>query len=300
MRHGYLLAVLCFSAVTWAQAGSTDSSTKLPRVTVAFYALDHDKHTYADLKPGDLTVLDNKKPVRSIISLKKGSELPLRLGLLVDASASERTSTLYQPGLHAATDFLNQILKGPDDRVFVVKVTVIPEASEFMSKAQLLNYKLNVVPQGGTALYDGVGFACDSKMKSDGTEPLRRVLVVLSDGDDNQSHIPLRTAIEKALQAEVVIFSVSTEDQWSAYAYGEKGDSTLGHFADETGGAAFVHLNPKTIKQSFSAIAAAINDMYFVTFEPVDVSAKGQHRIELKASGKDKVRFRAPKGFYVQ
>lgn len=300
MRHGYLLACLCFSTVAWAQAGLTDSSTKLSPVTIAFYALDHDKHTYADLKSGDLTVLDNKKPVRSIISLKKGSDLPLRLGFLVDASASQRTSKLYQPGLRAATDFLNQILKSPDDRVFVVKVTAIPEASEFMSKAQLLNYKLNVVPQGGTALYDGVGIACDSTMKSAGTEPSRRVLIVLSDGNDNLSHIPRGTAIEKALQAGVIIFPVSTEDQWSAYAYGEKGDSTLAHFADETGGAAFVHLTPKTIDQSFLEIAAAINDMYVVTFGPVDVGAKGLHRIELKGSGKNKVQFRAPKGFYVQ
>jgi Ca-activated chloride channel family protein len=182
----------------------------------------------------------------------------------------------------------------------VVKVTAIPEASEFMSKAQLVNYKLNVVPEGGTALYDGIGIASDSTMKSAGTEPSRRVLIVLSDGDDNLSHISRRTAIEKALQAGVVIFPVSTEVKWSASAYGERGDSTLGHFADETGGAAFVHLNPRTIEQSFSAIAAAINDMYVVTFEPVDVGAKGLHRIEQKGSGKDKVQFRAPKGFYVQ
>ena len=138
MWRGYLFAVLCVSTVAWAQAGPTSPATKTTPVTVGFLALDRDKHPYADLKQDDLTILDNKQPVRSVISLKKGSALPLRVGLLVDASGSQRTSTLYQSGLRAAMDFLNQILNGPDDRVFVVKVTAIPEASEFMSRAQFV------------------------------------------------------------------------------------------------------------------------------------------------------------------
>jgi|ERR1700686_615010 len=205
MFRSYLLTVLLFSSVAWTQA-SPPSSTKPDPVTVAFFAWGHDKHPYADLKLDVLTILDNKQPVQSITSLKKGSELPLSIGLLVDTSGSQRSSELYQPGLRAATDFLNQMLKGPGDRAFVLKVTVIPEASEFMSRAQFANFKLNVTPEGGTALYDGVGLACDSWVKSDGPEASRRVLIVLSDGDDNLSHISRKTAIEKALQAGVVIF----------------------------------------------------------------------------------------------
>jgi Ca-activated chloride channel family protein len=299
MFRSYLLAVLLFSSVTWTQA-SPASSTKPDPVTVAFFAWGHDKHPYADLKLPDLTILDNKQPVRSITSLKKGSELPLSIGLLVDASGSQRSSELYQPGLRAARDFLNQMLKGPGDRVFVVKVTAIPEASEFMSRAQFANFKLSVTPEGGTALYDGVGLACDSWVKSDGLEASRRVLIVLSDGDDNLSHISRKTAIEKALQAGVVIFSVSTEDAWSAFAYGEKGNSTLEHLAEETGGEAFLHLNRKKVEQSFSQISDAINNMYFVTFEPAEGAEKGFHQIEVRSSGKDKIRFRAPKGYYRQ
>lgn len=299
MSRGCLFALLCFSTVTWAQANPASSSTDTTPVTMGFFALGHDKNPYADLKQDDLTILDNKQPVRSIASLKKGSELPLSIGLLVDVSGSQRSSEVYQPGLRAATDFLNQMLKGSlGDRVFVVKVTVIPEASEFMSRAQFANFKLNVTPGGGTALYDGVGLACDSWVKSDGPGASRRVLIVLSDGDDNLSHISRKTAIEKALQAGVVIFSVSTEDDWSAFAYGEKGNSSLEHLAEETGGEAFTHLSRKKIEQSFSAISEAINNMYFVTFQPADANVKGLHRIELRTSGKDTIRLRAPKGFY--
>jgi len=297
MLRAYLLVALLYSSSVWPQA-SPASSTKPGSVTVAFFAWGNDKHPDTDLKLDDITILDNKQPVRSIASLKKGSELPLSIGLLVDASASQRSNELYQPGLRAAANFLNQTLKGPDDRVFVVRVTVMPEASEFMSRAQFANFELNATPEGGTALYDGVGLACDSWLKSDRPEASRRVLIVLSDGDDNLSHISRQTAIEKALQAGVVTFSVSTEGEWSAFAYGEKGNSTLEHFAAETGGEAFLHLNRKKIEQSFSAISEAIDNMYFVTFEPADANGKDLHRIELRTSGKDKIRLRAPKGFY--
>ena len=295
MRGHFLLALFCLLPAACAQRSPTDLSSKSTSVTVGFSVLDRDKHPYPDLKQSDLVILDNKQQVRSIFSLKKGSELPLRLGLLIDASASERHSSLYKPEVLAASDFLKQIMQSPEDRLFVVKVTVLAEASDFMTAAQFSDYRLSVIPEGGTALYDGVGCASD-KMKT-AEEGSRRVLVVLSDGDDNLSHITRSAAVEKALQAGVAIFSVSTEDEFATFAYEGKGASTLEHFAEETGGEAFVHLNPKKIEQSFSAIKEAIDNMYFVTFEPIGASGKGLHRIELKPSGQDKIRFRAPKGY---
>ncbi len=301
MLRSYLLAVLGFSIVASAQSGPTAPSISRPPVTVGFFALDRDKHPYVDLKQEDLTILDNKQPARSVISLKKGSDLPLRVGLLIDASNSQRRSALYKPAVLAGWDSLNQILKGVDDEVFVEKVTMEHEASDFMSAAQFKSYGLHAAPEGGTALYDGVGFACDSRMKTDEPRASRRVLVVLSDGDDDGSQISREAAIAKALEAGVVIFSVSTADDSSApYVHGPKGDSTLEHFAEETGGEAFPHLNRKKVEQTFSSISEAVNNMYFVTFEPPDGSEKGLHRIELKTSGKNKVRFRAPKGYYHQ
>jgi len=296
----YVLAVFCVSAVALSQVAPTDSSSKPPAVTVGFFALDRDKHPYADLKQSDLTILENKHPVQSIISLKKAPALPLRLGFLIDTSNSQLRSTLYHPGLLAATDFLNRILKDPDDKAFVEKVTEESQASDFMNTAQLRSYRLNAAPEGGTALYDGVAFACDSRMRADEPRASRRVLIVLSDGDDTMSHIPRDAAIKKALESGVVIFSVSTADDSSApYANTGKGDRTLEHFADDTGGEAFNHLNRKKIEQSFSAIAEALDNMYVVTFNSV-TGEKGFHRIELKMSGKDKIRIRAPKGFYAQ
>lgn len=301
MGRCWLLAVLCFSIAASAQSDPAKLSTDRAPVTVVLFALDREKHSIADLKPDQLTILDNKQPVRSVISLRKGSELPLRVGFLIDASNSQRRSELYKSAVLAGWDFLKQVLEGPDNKVFVEKITEKYEASDFMNMAQFQSYGLHAAPEGGTALYDGIAFACDSRMGTDEPPASRRVLIVLSDGDDNLSHISRDTAIAKALEAGVVIFSVSTEDESSApYSGGEKGYSTLEHLAEETGGEAFAHLSRKKVEQSFTKISEAINSMYFVTFEPVNASEKGMHRIELKASGKDKIRFRAPKGYYRQ
>jgi len=292
------LVTALFSVTALGQAPN-DLSSRSTTVTVGFLALDRDRHPVPDLKQSNLTILDNKRPVRSIIALKTGSELPLRLGFLIDSSNSQRNSGLYKLAVPAGSDFLNHILKGPNDKVFVVKVTTVPEASNFMSAGEFRNYRLRVAPEGGTSLYDGVGNACDLRMKTDELQPSRRVLVILSDGDDNMSHISRDEAIAKALGAGVIIFSVSTADDSSApYVQGARGESTLEDFAEETGGEAFLHLNRKKIDQTFSALTEAINNIYFVTFEPADASEKGLHRIELKVSGKDKIRLRAPKGYY--
>ena len=295
-----LLALLFSSTFVHAQASAGGSSPATKPVTITVFAFSRDKHAIADVEKNDLMILDNKRPVTSISSLEKASTVPLRIGLVIDNSNSQRKSGLYQPAIQAATNVLKQILNGPDDKVVVVKTSFVPWASELMSRAQFASYKTDVSPQGGTALYDAVALAC-VKLQTDQKPPTRRALILLSDGDDNISHITREGAVATAIKDGVVIFSVGTLDDSSArYAHGASGDSTLEHLADETGGEAFVELNRKSMERSFSTIEEAINNMYFVTFEAADSSEKGCHAVELKTSAKGKVRLRAPKSFCVQ
>jgi VWFA-related protein len=264
-------------------------------VTVGFFAQAGDKHAYADLKREDLILLDSAKPIQSILSLRKGTELPLRIGFLIDASNSQRNNALYRDAVLTGWDFLQHLLKGSDDKVFVEKVAAEHEASAFMSATEFRSYRLHADTGGGTALYDGIGFACDSRMKNAEPPAARRVLIVLSDGEDNLSDISRDAAIAKALDAGVAIFTVSTAD--SPDNHPARADSTLEHLAKDTGGEAFLHLNRKKIEQVYATISEVVNNMYFVTFVPAEGSAQGFHRIELKTSGKDKIRFSAPKGY---
>lgn len=298
MFRGKLLAVLFFSSLAWTQTGPSSTPATQASVTVGFFALNHDKRSYADLKPEDLILLDNAKPLQSILSVKKGTDLPLRVGFLIDASNSERNNALYRDAVLTGWDFLQQLLKGSDDKIFVGKVTSEREASDFMSATEFRSYRMHADAGGGTALYDGIGFACDSRMKNAEPAAARRVLIVLSDGDDNSSDISRDAAIAKALEAGVVIFTVSTTDDSSArYVSSARGDNTLQHLAEETGGEAFLHLNRKKIGQVYATITEVVNNMYFVTFVPSEGGSRGFHRLELKASGKGKIRFSAPKGY---
>jgi hypothetical protein len=122
-----------------APAQLAPNEGKAVTLAVGFFAWQRDT-LVTDLKPVDLTILDNKQPVQSISSLKKGSDLPLRLGFLVDASKSQRTNPLYEPALKAATKFLNNILEGPDDRLFFGKVDTQADISSFMNATELGSY----------------------------------------------------------------------------------------------------------------------------------------------------------------
>ena len=217
---------------------------------------------------------------------------------MIDASNSERASGLYRPEVKAAWELLTQLIMGPDDTALVVRVATEAEASPLMNRDQLLSYKIDLTPGGGTALYDGVALAC-KRIKADAIQPARRVLIVLSDGGDNLSHVNHDEAIAKALEAGAVIFAVSTEDGSVGFARDGLGNTRLKQFAENTGGEAFLHLRGKGVDKAFSTIRNRIENMYNVSYEPADPNKKGFHSIELKLSRGDKTSVRAAKGYYI-
>lgn len=293
-----ILALLFLTLAASGQSVHVGSSSQSRQIAVTFFATDRKDHPVADVKQGDLAILDNKQPVASIVSVRKGSELALQLGLLIDASNSERASSLYRPGVKAASGLLDQILSGPGDRVVVVRVANEPQATAMMNRDELLKYKLDSTPSGRTALYDGISVASDQMTKVD-TPPLtRRVLILLSDGEDDASRLSRDEALAAALKAGVVVFAVSTEDDSHLSGFSDKGNRTLKQFADKTGGQAFLHLGTHDIDKVFAEIREQIAQMYSVAFAPGDEVEKGFHPLKLTWSGPGTVRLRAPAGYY--
>ena len=165
-----------------------------------------------------------------------------------------------------------------------------------MNSDELLKFKIDLAPGGGTALYDAVYVACAKRMQSDSTQPARRVLVVLSDGDDNLSHVNRNETIAMAQKTGTVIFAVSTSENPIANV----GSATLEQFADKTGGYAFLHLGRKDVPKAFNSIRDQIQNMYTVTFVPASIRKPGEyHSIELRTTSEKKTKLRAPKGYYV-
>lgn len=248
--------------IALAQGPQQEVAPKSKTVTLPFFVVDgHGKPTSAPTKI-DLSVLDGKIPLHSVVAIQAAKSLPLRLGILIDTSNSEARNGLYKPGVQATAELVSQLLKAPEDKVFVVNFGETPDVSGFMSRDEFLKSKTDLAPGGGTALFDAVYVACKKRMQADPTEPSRRVLVILSDGRDNMSHVTRDEAVAAALEARTVIFAVNTSEN------SNRADSVaLSWFADKTGGYAFLYPN---LPKVFPSIREQIQNMYTVTFVPAD------------------------------
>ena len=286
--------IVVFAGILAAQAAPSrlQEDRQMPTVTVPFGADDGHGRPITGFLSSDLSVFDDKEPVQHIVALRGAREMPLRLGLLIDTSNSQGSSRLYLPGLKAAFDFLNRLLSGPDDKGFIMTLDTVPHGTGFMSRDELLKAKLNLRPGGGSAIYDVLKLACSDRMRTDSLQVARRVLVLLSDGDDNFSHGTRSEAIAAAQNARTVIFTVST-------GANRKGDKVLEMMASETGGETYSDLSDTDMPGVFAKIKTKIERMYSVTYIQPESSKPGQFRsVELKITSNKKAKVHAPRGYY--
>lgn len=286
--------VVVFAGILAAQANPSRllEDRQMSSVTVPFLADDRHGRPLTGFSPSDLSVFDDKQPVQRIVALRGAKEMPLRVGLLIDTSNSQGSSRLYAPGVKAAVDFVNQLLSGPDSKGFIMTFDSVPHGTGFMNRDELMRAKVDLRPGGAGAIYDALNLACTERMRTDSLQAARRVLVLLSDGDDNMSHMTRSEAIAAAQNAGTMIFTVST----GAY---QKGDKVLGMMASETGGDAYSGLSDTDMPKVFAKIKTRIDQMYSVTYIPPEASKAGQFRsVTLEITSDKKARVHAPRGYY--
>jgi von Willebrand factor type A domain. len=217
------------------------------------------------------------------------------LGLLVDVSGSVDSRFDFEQ--NASTSFLQHTLRAGYDKAFVMGFNSHSQmAQDFTDKVTLLStgvHKLHA--GGGTALYDAVYRACKEKFLKDRPErPVRKAIIVVSDGEDNQSEFSKAQAIEMAQRAEVIIYAISTDDSGLVM----RGDKVLQQLAEATGGRAFFPFKMKDITHSFAAIEDELRSQYVVSYKPADFDADGRYRsIEISSLKKD-LQVRARKGYF--
>ncbi len=266
---------------------------RVNEVNVVFTVTDKRGHFVKDLTQNDFRVLDDNRPAQSIASFSRETNLPLRVGLLIDASNSVRDRFKFEQ--EAAIEFLNQIIRPKDDKAFVIGFDTTPEVTQdFTDSTELLSHGVRMLrPGGGTALYDAIYFACrDKLLKDKATGPTRRAIILLSDGEDNQSRVSREEAVEMAQRAEVIIYAISTNTSGLKL----RGDKILEHFAEETGGKAFFPFKIQDVSDAFSQIQDELRSQYDISYQPADFSADGKYRkIDIVADNK-KYKVRARKG----
>jgi len=265
-------------------------------VNVVFTVTDKHGHYVRDLKKENFKVLDDNKPPVEIRSFHAETNLPLEVGLLVDASNSVRDRFKFEQ--EAATEFLNQTIRPKYDQAFVVGFDVTPEVTQdFTDNTELLSIGVRSLrPGGGTAMYDALYFACrDKLMKVHHDGPVRRAIILLTDGDDNQSHVTREEAIEMAQRAEVIVYTIST----NLSGAGHHGDKVLERIADATGGRAYVPFQLNEVANAFAAIQEELRSQYAVSYKPADFLPNGRYRtVEILAQGQKGMRVRSRHGYY--
>jgi VWFA-related protein len=265
-------------------------------VNVVFTVTDKRGRFVNDLKQSDFKVLDDKRPPEAIRRFGSETNLPLRVGLLVDASNSIRDRFRFEQD--AAIEFLNQIIRSKFDRAFVIGFDTTAEVTQdFTDSTEKLSRGVRMLrPGGGTALYDAVYFACrDKLLKSQDDVATRRAIILLSDGEDNQSRVTREEAIEMALRAEVVIYPISTNVSGMKL----KGDKVMERMAEATGGRAFFPFKIEDVANAFSEIQDELRSQYLLAYKPAEFQADGRfHSIEIMAENKKNLKVRARKGYY--
>jgi VWFA-related protein len=268
---------------------------RVDEVNVLFIATDKKGKFVRNLGQNDFTFLDDHKPPQAILNFRRETDLPIQLGLLIDTSGSVDSRFDFEQ--QAAVGFLQHIIRPHFDQAFVMGFNshgVI--AQDFTDNAQLLQTGVHKLRAGGgTALYDAIYRACRDKLIKDKSEkPIRRAIVVVSDGEDNQSEVTRMQAIEMAQRAEVIIYAISTNNSPTI----QRGDRILQQLAETTGGKSFLPFKIKDVTKSFASIEDELRSQYVISYRPADFDADGRFRaIEISALKKD-LQVRARKGYY--
>ena len=275
------------------------------RVRLPISVLDKKGHPVAGLTKNDFLILEDKQPQQIEDFADEGSEsLPLYIGVLMDTSPSTAGKLKFEQ--ESAKDFMYTMVRLRKDFIaFATFDHEIKLRQDFTNKLDLLDRAVDKAKELGkqTALYDAIWQFCDEKMRS---APGRRVLLVITDGDDTYSRATLRDAIDIAQRTETVIFAISTKAGFSGAVPGveagqvsDSGDKDLQRLCEETGGRAFFTGDRLALEKSLTTAAKEMHAQYFITYRPTNDRYDGQYRrIEVKlANNRDGLKVRTRRGY---
>ncbi len=269
---------------------------EVTRVSLMFTVQDKKGRFITDLGKDDFEVVENKK-VQSILEFTAESDLPLRLAILIDTGNSVRDRFEFQQD--ADTEFVNSVVRRGRDKAVVMSFNSTPEVAAKMTDdpIDLAKAIRNLRPGGGVALYDAIFMACRDKLLRDDEprERFRRAVILLGDGNDNQSQYNRSQALEMVHKADAVVYSISTNIR----KIETEGDKVMRYFAQETGGQAYFPMEAADLGQPFANIANELRHQYNVLYRPEPLKNDGQyHPVDIRLKSRKDLVVRARRGYY--
>jgi Ca-activated chloride channel homolog len=300
------------------QQGPTRITTQVNLVDVLLTVLDRRNKLVPNLEKQDFKIFDDNV-AQEIRYFSKQSDLPLRIGMLMDTSNSIRDRIKFEQD--AANNFLFSVLRRNKDEAFVMTFDDEPQLVQGFTgdTGKLRDMILRTRAGGGTAVYDAIYEACFKELSNpprppgDQPDVVRRVMILISDGEDNLSTHTRAEAIEMAQRTSVVIYTISTSTQWvtlddpSKEKTGNRkyhltdGDKILQDLADETGGRSFYPYHVDDLDQSFQDIGEELRNQYSIAYNPTNHGIDGHyHKIKIETPDHKGFQVRARRGYYAR
>jgi Ca-activated chloride channel homolog len=272
--------------------------TRNVRLPIA--VIDKGQRFVVDLKQEDFEVYEDKVKQLKIEKFTAQYDLPLDIALLMDTSNSVKPKLKFQRD--AAVSFLQTVLRIQKDKALFLSFNSDVELQQdFTNRIDLLSKAIDKVKAyGETRLYDAVYSICEEKMK--GESGRRRVIVLITDGEDTASEHTLQDAINIALKTETIVFVISNKATGFFGVQGGQVDSAedkyLKRLAEETGGSAAFTGTVIELEKTFSRIDKELRSQYLIVYEPQNDNFDGKLReVEVRLPNKKDLRIRTRKGY---
>ncbi len=263
-------------------------------VNVLFTVTDRKGKLVAGLDKSNLRLYEDDK-LQTITNFSRETDLPLTIAMLIDTSTSIRDRFKFEQ--QAAIDFLYRTLRPKKDRGFLITFdSAVELVQDYTDNPEILSKAiLGVRPGGGTKMFDAIYLACQEKLKS---ETGRKIMILISDGDDNLSLSTLGSTLEMAQKSDVTIFTISTNSSGFFALTAPKADKVLKRLAEETGGRAFFPFKAEDLSESFQDIGEELRSQYSLAYRSSNPNRDGSFRSIKIEPDRQNLKVKARKGYY--
>jgi Ca-activated chloride channel family protein len=263
-------------------------------INVLFTVTDKRGRLVTDLSKSDISLTEDSKP-QTITNFSRETDLPLTIALLIDTSTSIRDRFKFEQD--AASDFLYRTLRPRKDKALLITFdSAIELVQDYTDSPEVLAKAIRQVrPGGGTKMLDAIFLACQEKLKA---ETGRKIIILISDGDDNLSLETVNSTLEMAQRSDVSIFAISTNSTGFFNLSAPKTDKLLKKLADETGGRAFFPFKAEDLTQSFQDISAELRSQYSLAYRSTNTLRDGNFRAIRIELDRKNLKVKSRKGYY--
>ncbi len=284
-----------------SQSTPTNSEDLIPTIVVRvnevnliFTVTDKKGRFITGLQRENFGLLDDGRPPEAVLRFEQQTNLPLRVGIMLDTSSSIRQRFQFEQD--SAIEFLLLVMHR-NDRAFVEGFDIETDLAQgYTNNIDLLNQGIRKLrPGGGTALYDALYRACrDQMLTLKEQTAVRRALILVSDGNDNYSHSQQSDAIKMCQRAQTIVYTISTNVSPSK----DKGDEVLKTISEATGGVAFFPIKIEDVATGFHNIQEELRSQYSLVYRPANFKQDGAFRTIYLQALDPRYHVRASSGYF--